>query len=170
MGAGLQHRFAVWKNPGLKLVRLASTTVDNQVQVTAEYDMKAVSAKLYLEYVINNQGAVKITQKMTADKMPRYLRCSVSVCRCKCRRTSIPLSSTDAARLKTTVTVTIAPIWASIAECRRTILLLHPSAGNRKQDRHPLVETVECRRQWREDCSRSSFLCLCIALHHRITG
>ena len=68
MGAGLQHRFAVWKNPGLKLVRLASTTVDNQVQVTAEYDMKAVSAKLYLEYVINNQGAVKITQKMTADK------------------------------------------------------------------------------------------------------
>ena len=68
MGAGLQHRFAVWKNPGLKLVRLASTTVDNQVQVTAEYDMKAVSAKLYLEYVINNQGAVKVTQKMTADK------------------------------------------------------------------------------------------------------
>ena len=68
MGAGLQHRFAVWKTPGLKLVRLASTTVDNQVQVTAEYDMKAVSAKLYLEYVINNQGAVKITQKMTADK------------------------------------------------------------------------------------------------------
>lgn len=67
-GAGLQHRFGAWKNPGLKLVRLASTTIDNQVQVTAEYDMKAVSAKLYLDYVINNQGAVKITQKMTADK------------------------------------------------------------------------------------------------------
>ena len=67
-GAGLQRRFGAWKNPGLKLVRLASTTVDNQVQITAEYDMKAVSAKLYLDYVINNQGAIKITQKMTADK------------------------------------------------------------------------------------------------------
>ena len=27
-----------------------------------------VSAKLYLTYVINNEGAIKVTQKMTADK------------------------------------------------------------------------------------------------------
>lgn len=36
--------------------------------MNAEYDMKNVSAKLYLTYVINNEGAIKVTQKMTADK------------------------------------------------------------------------------------------------------
>ena len=40
---------------------------DGQVVVNAEYEMKSVSAKLNLTYVINNKGAVKVTQKMTAD-------------------------------------------------------------------------------------------------------
>ena len=68
MGAGLQNRYAAWKNPGLKLVSLNSKTENDQVVVNAEYDMKNVSAKLYLTYVINNEGAIKVTQKMTADK------------------------------------------------------------------------------------------------------
>lgn len=68
MGAGLQNRYAAWKNPGLKLVSLNSKTENDQVVVNAEYDMKNVSAKLYLTYVINNKGAIKVTQKMTADK------------------------------------------------------------------------------------------------------
>lgn len=67
-GAGLQNRYAAWKNPGLKLVSLNSKTENDQVIVNAEYDMKNVSAKLYLTYVINNAGAIKVTQKMTADK------------------------------------------------------------------------------------------------------
>ena len=36
--------------------------------VNAEYTMDAVKAKLYLTYTINNEGAVKVTQKMVADK------------------------------------------------------------------------------------------------------
>ncbi|WP_290091585.1 glycoside hydrolase family 2 TIM barrel-domain containing protein [uncultured Bacteroides sp.] len=68
MGAGLQNRYAAWKNPGLKLVSLNSKTENGQIIVNAEYDMKNVSAKLYLTYVINNEGAIKVTQKMTADK------------------------------------------------------------------------------------------------------
>ncbi|MBO5506788.1 MAG: DUF4981 domain-containing protein [Bacteroides sp.] len=68
MGAGLQNRYAVWKTPGLKLVSLNSKTENDQIIVNAEYDMKNVSAKLYLTYVINNEGAIKVTQKMTADK------------------------------------------------------------------------------------------------------
>jgi beta-galactosidase len=68
MGAGLQNRYAAWKNPGLKLVSLNSKTENDQIIVNAEYDMKNVSAKLYLTYVINNEGAIKVTQKMTADK------------------------------------------------------------------------------------------------------
>lgn len=67
-GAGLQNRYAAWKKPGLKLVSLNSKTENDQVIVNAEYEMKNVSAKLYLTYVINNAGAIKVTQKMTADK------------------------------------------------------------------------------------------------------
>lgn len=66
-GAGLQQKFAAWKNPGLKLTSFKWETVDNQTVVRAEYEMKNVSAKLDLTYVINNKGAVKVTQKMTAD-------------------------------------------------------------------------------------------------------
>ena len=68
MGAGLQNKYAAWKNPGLKLISLNSKTENDQIVVNAEYDMKNVSAKLYLTYVINNEGAIKVTQKMTADK------------------------------------------------------------------------------------------------------
>lgn len=63
MGAGLQNKYAAWKNPGLKLISLNSKTENDQIVVNAEYDMKNVSAKLYLTYVINNEGAIKVTQR-----------------------------------------------------------------------------------------------------------
>ena len=67
MGAGLQHKYAVWKNPELKLTSFKWESKDGQIVVYAAYDMKQVSAKLNLTYVINNKGAVKVTQKMTVD-------------------------------------------------------------------------------------------------------
>lgn len=67
-GAGLQKRYAAWKNPGISLVSMKHETVDNQLVVSTEYDMKNVSAKLYITYTINNKGAVKVNQKMVADK------------------------------------------------------------------------------------------------------
>lgn len=67
-GAGLQKKYAAWKNPGLKLVSLKHRTDNGMVVVSAEYDMKNVSAKLLLDYTINNKGAVKVSQKMTAGK------------------------------------------------------------------------------------------------------
>ena len=36
--------------------------------VRAEYDMKSIGGTLSLTYTINNKGAVKVTQKMVADK------------------------------------------------------------------------------------------------------
>jgi beta-galactosidase len=66
MGAGLQRKYAVWKNPGMKLTALTHKIANAQAVVTAEYDLQAVSAKLTLTYVINNTGAIKVTQKMTA--------------------------------------------------------------------------------------------------------
>lgn len=67
-GANLQRRFGVWKNPGLRLTSLQSKMENGQAIVSAEYEMKNVSAKLALTYTINNKGAIKVTQKMTADK------------------------------------------------------------------------------------------------------
>ncbi|MDR0692609.1 MAG: beta-galactosidase, partial [Prevotellaceae bacterium] len=67
MGAGLQKKYAVWKNPEMKLTALTHKITGEQAVVTAEYDMPAVSAKLTLTYVINNAGAIKVTQKMAAD-------------------------------------------------------------------------------------------------------
>ena len=67
-GAGLQHRYAVWKNPGLKLTSLKQSIENEQAIVQAEYEMKAVKGKIFLKYVIKNEGAVKVTQKMEAGK------------------------------------------------------------------------------------------------------
>ena len=67
-GAGLQKKYAAWKNPEMKLTSLNQRMENKQVIVEAAYDMPTVSAKLNLTYVINNKGAIKVTQKMTADK------------------------------------------------------------------------------------------------------
>jgi beta-galactosidase len=66
-GANLQKRYRAWLNPELKLTSLTHRTEDGKVVVTAEYEMAAVSAKLHLTYTVNSAGAVKVTQKMTAD-------------------------------------------------------------------------------------------------------
>ena len=67
-GAYLQRRYAVWKNPTIKLVSLQQRIADQQAIIEASYELPEVSAKLNLAYVINNEGTMKVTQKMTADK------------------------------------------------------------------------------------------------------
>ena len=67
-GAYLQRRYAVWKNPTIKLVSLLQRIADQQAIIEVAYELPEVSAKLNLTYVINNEGAMKVTQKMTADK------------------------------------------------------------------------------------------------------
>ena len=67
-GAKLQQKYSAWKNPDIKLISLKNNIVDNQAVISAEYEMKQVSAKLYITYAINNQGAVQVNQKMITDK------------------------------------------------------------------------------------------------------
>ena len=67
-GAYLQRKYAVWKNPTIKLVSLQQRIADQQAIIEAAYELPEVSAKLSLTYVINNEGTMKVTQKMTADK------------------------------------------------------------------------------------------------------
>ena len=68
MGAGLQHKYGVWKNPEMKLTSLEHKTEGDNVVVTAKYDIPSVSAKLDLTYRIDKTGAMEVTQSMTADK------------------------------------------------------------------------------------------------------
>jgi len=70
-GAGLQQKYAVWKQPALKLVTLDKGVRDGVVTVNAAYEMPAVSAKLLLSYEITNDGRIRVTQKMQADKAAR---------------------------------------------------------------------------------------------------
>ena len=67
-GANLQQKYVAWKNPELKLTALNHRAEGENVVVEAAYDMPGVSAKLNLTYTISPAGAVKVSQKMTADK------------------------------------------------------------------------------------------------------
>lgn len=67
-GANLQRKYAAWKNPEMKLASFNQRTENDQLIVEAAYDMPSIPAKLNLTYVINNAGAIKVTQKLTADK------------------------------------------------------------------------------------------------------
>ena len=70
-GAKLQQKYAAWKNPDIRLKSLTHGRQDSMVVVTAVYDLRSVSARLTLTYTINNQGAVKVCQKMEASKGKR---------------------------------------------------------------------------------------------------
>ncbi len=67
-GAGLQNRFAAWRNPEMKLTSLTKE-IDSRglAVVKADYDMPSVSAKLQLTYTINNEGAVLVNESLKAD-------------------------------------------------------------------------------------------------------
>ena len=67
-GAGLQRKYVAWKDPQLKLESLKSEMKDGLAYVYADYSMPAVHAKLNMTYVINGEGAVKVTESMIADK------------------------------------------------------------------------------------------------------
>ena len=66
MGAGLNNKFTVWRNPEIKLGNLSAKTDGGLAVVTAEYEMPVVGASLQLTYVVNNEGSVQVTQKMVA--------------------------------------------------------------------------------------------------------
>ena len=67
-GAGLQNKYRVWLNPELKLTSLEQHMEDGLAVVEAAYDIPAVRGQLALTYVINNRGAIQVTQQLTADK------------------------------------------------------------------------------------------------------
>lgn len=67
-GAGLQQKFRVWKDPGMKLESLEAQESDGLAVVTAQYDLQAVGAALTLEYRINNAGEMVVSETMKAGE------------------------------------------------------------------------------------------------------
>lgn len=67
-GAYIHQKYVAWKNPKIKLTSFKQRIENKQVIVEAAYELPEVSSKLNLTYVINNQGAIKITQKLTTEK------------------------------------------------------------------------------------------------------
>ena len=67
-GADLQNKYRVWLNPELKLASLDSRLEDGMAVVEARYDLPAVRGQLSLTYVINNRGAIRVTQALKAGE------------------------------------------------------------------------------------------------------
>ena len=63
-GARLQNRFAVWKNPQMRLKKL--DVDDNEIEAT--YDMPDVKAELKMTYTLTAEGEVIIREQLKADK------------------------------------------------------------------------------------------------------
>ena len=63
-GAKLQQKDCKWKNPELNLVRFAS---NDKGEVTAEYEIPAVDAKLKLTYTVTPCGKLIVNQKLAVN-------------------------------------------------------------------------------------------------------
>lgn len=78
MGAGLQSRFAAWKNPELKKTGFKVEQKGNNALVTVDYNLPGVSAGLQMVYEVNYAGEIRISEALTVDKskekMPHLFR------------------------------------------------------------------------------------------------
>ena len=63
-GARLQNRFAVWKNPQMRMKKL--DVDDNQIEAT--YEMPDVKAELKMTYTLTKEGEVIVREQLKADK------------------------------------------------------------------------------------------------------
>ncbi len=64
-GAGMQKRFAAWKDPEMQ-VKSVEKTADNAV--TATLSMPGVQATLKLTYTLNADGSLTVNERMTTTK------------------------------------------------------------------------------------------------------
>jgi len=69
MGANMQNRFKVWRNPTMSLTSLTANKVKEgkaeKAQVVATYDMPDVKATLSLTYLVSADGSIDLTEQLT---------------------------------------------------------------------------------------------------------
>lgn len=68
MGAWLQHRYAVWKEPKIELKGVEAKVGSGVAVVTATYDMPDVQGILSMTYSISGRGAVKVVEDFAATQ------------------------------------------------------------------------------------------------------
>ncbi len=78
MGAVLNRRYAAWHDPELILKDFSDEEKDGQLFVKAVYDMPGVKSSLTLEYAIDRDGSIVVSQKLKAlepgARVPDMLR------------------------------------------------------------------------------------------------
>ena len=68
MGAGIQRRYQVWKDPEMKLTALTSTQQKKaNCTVTATYEMPSVASTLTITYIVDARGEMQVEQTLTPD-------------------------------------------------------------------------------------------------------
>ena len=184
-GAKLQHKYAAWKNPDLRLTSLKHETKEGQVVVSAEYDMRSVSAKLYLTYTTNTRGAVKVNQKMVADKgkkasdmfrfgmqlvMPKDFEYVSYYGRGPVENYSNRNHSTDLGIYHQTVDEQFYPYIRPQVSANSSQFASFAAARDGHENRHPLVESPRRERHGVAVRGRCPVLGFLPALHHRIVG
>ena len=76
-GAQLQRKFAVWKDPQMKLKGVEYNVSDSCAMVIALFDMPDVKGLLGMTYILLPTGEVIVKQRLTADseaKVPDMFR------------------------------------------------------------------------------------------------
>lgn len=78
MGANLQKKYKVWRDPKMTLAALESKQLEGKAtQVEATYDMTEVGARLVLTYSFNNSGQLKVVEHLipnVGSEAPNMLR------------------------------------------------------------------------------------------------
>ncbi len=81
-GAKLTSVYEVWKNPALKMESFTHELKNGVAYVNVLYNYEAVQAKISMQYVIDVNGEIKVTQKIITDKnakMPDMFRFGIAV-------------------------------------------------------------------------------------------
>lgn len=78
MGAGLQKRYALWKEPVMKLTSFEVAPQGENACVKATYQLPELDASLSMTYVMNGEGEIRVTEKLDVtegkEKMPNLFR------------------------------------------------------------------------------------------------
>ena len=82
-GAGINNKYNVWRNPTLKLIDFKFRMDSGLAVISTKFEIPEVSSTLYLTYQINNEGEIKITQKLEVDsskKISNLFRFGMTMC------------------------------------------------------------------------------------------
>lgn len=82
-GAGLQIKQRAWFEPKMKLTKLSTSQNGSNIVINSEFAMEDLKATLTIDYTINPQGEIAVSQKMvtdkTAEKMPYLFRFGMEI-------------------------------------------------------------------------------------------